>query len=157
MAMAADRNMRNENLLSSSGGLFALFAPAAHEIVCALKEVDHAQDLPEAAHERLTSVVKDCENFLKNITTPMDVMSFAIRLTHVVGLLDHAHAGSEAPRRSRVERAFEHLNRSLVVDGDLKGRWLRAFMEREEECEKLGAVHLLQHGVFAFKPSTRRQ
>jgi len=53
--------------------------------------------------------------------------------------------------RSRSERAFSHLQRSIVVDEDLGAKWLKAFEHGEVACEKLGAVHLLLHGIWAFK------
>jgi len=53
--------------------------------------------------------------------------------------------------RARSERAFSHLQRSLVVDATLRDNWLKAFDAGEVECEKLGAVHLLLHGIWAFK------
>jgi hypothetical protein len=58
----------------------------------------------------------------------------------------------EAPRRALVERAFLHLDRSIVVDDRLRDTWQRALENGgETECEKLGAVHLLLHGIWAFK------
>jgi hypothetical protein len=53
--------------------------------------------------------------------------------------------------RARSERAFSHLQRSIVVDADLRGKWQKAFDDGEVACEKLGAVHLLLHGIWAFK------
>jgi hypothetical protein len=53
--------------------------------------------------------------------------------------------------RSRTERAFAHLRRSIVVDSSLRDKWLAAFKDHETACEKLGAVHLLLHGIWAFK------
>jgi hypothetical protein len=53
--------------------------------------------------------------------------------------------------RARSERAFSHLQRSIVVDAELRARWQRAFADGEVACEKLGAVHLLLHGIWAFK------
>lgn len=53
--------------------------------------------------------------------------------------------------RLRSERAFVHLQRSIVVDSDLRAKWGRAFEGGEVECEKLGAIHLLLHGIWAFK------
>jgi len=53
--------------------------------------------------------------------------------------------------RARSERAFVHLQRSLIVDMTLRDRWLTAFEAGEVACEKLGAVHLLLHGIWAFK------
>ncbi len=52
---------------------------------------------------------------------------------------------------STTERALQHLQRSLLVDELLRQRWLNAFDKREEQIEALGAVHLLSHGIFAFK------
>ncbi|MCJ9750929.1 hypothetical protein MOV61_09395 [Neorhizobium sp. BETTINA12A] len=61
--------------------------------------------------------------------------------------------------RSRTERAFMHLNRLLAVDVDYRQRWLDAFTKTrvgEPECEKLGATHLLWHGIMAFKANGAR-
>jgi hypothetical protein len=52
------------------------------------------------------------------------------------------------------ERAFIHLQRSLVVDSELRQKWNEAFDIDEPACEKLGAVHLLLHGIWAFKVNT---
>lgn len=53
--------------------------------------------------------------------------------------------------RARSERAFSHLQRSIVVDAAFRDKWQEAFKKGEVECEKLGAVHLLLHGIWAFK------
>lgn len=37
------------------------------------------------------------------------------------------------------------------MDEDLRAKWVTAFDRREETCEKLGALHLLAHGIYAFK------
>lgn len=56
----------------------------------------------------------------------------------------------EEERRSLSELAFEHLRRQLVVDSAVRKKWQAAF-KHETACEKLGAVHLLSHGIWAFK------
>ena len=54
--------------------------------------------------------------------------------------------------RSRTERAMLHLQRLIAVDEREQTRWLEAFEQSgETKCEKYGAVHLLHHGIFAFK------
>lgn len=53
--------------------------------------------------------------------------------------------------RTRSERAFSHLQRLIVADSTFREKWDRAFKEGEVSCEKLGAVHLLLHGIWAFK------
>jgi hypothetical protein len=49
------------------------------------------------------------------------------------------------------ERAFLHLQRSIVADPDCRARWLAAFKKGETACERLGGAHLLLHGIWAFK------
>jgi hypothetical protein len=44
-----------------------------------------------------------------------------------------------------------HLQRSLIVDEGLRSRWLAAYKAGEVACEGLGSVHLLAHGIYAFK------
>lgn len=53
--------------------------------------------------------------------------------------------------RSRSELAFAHLQRSIVVDEEFRKKWQAAFSSGEVKCEALGAVHLLSHGIWAFK------
>jgi hypothetical protein len=53
--------------------------------------------------------------------------------------------------RARSELAFEHLQRMIVVDAEVRAKWENAFNVGEVGCEKLGAVHLLPHGIWAFK------
>ena len=53
--------------------------------------------------------------------------------------------------RARSDRAFCHLQRSIVVDAEFRSKWQNAFQAGEVQCEKLGAVHLLLHGIWAFK------
>jgi hypothetical protein len=53
--------------------------------------------------------------------------------------------------RKITERAFVHLQRSIIADASIKQRWNEAFKSGETACEKLGAAHLLLHGIWAFK------
>lgn len=52
---------------------------------------------------------------------------------------------------TRSERAFVHLQRLIVADREFREKWKAAFNDGEVACEKLGAVHLLWHGIWAFK------
>ena len=53
--------------------------------------------------------------------------------------------------RTRSERAFRHLSLLIAVANEVRQRWKEAFKQGEVQCEKLGAVHLLWHGIYAFK------
>jgi hypothetical protein len=49
------------------------------------------------------------------------------------------------------ERAFLHLQRTIAVDEVERDKWKNSFKSGELECEKLGSIHLLRHGIWAFK------
>jgi hypothetical protein len=55
--------------------------------------------------------------------------------------------------RTRTERAINHLQRSIIVDKRIRDDWKGALARGEVDCEKIGAVHLLLHGIYAFKVS----
>ncbi len=59
--------------------------------------------------------------------------------------------GKEVLARSLVDRAFLHLQRCIVADPGFARRWQEAFGHHETACEKLGGIHLLQFGIYAFK------
>jgi hypothetical protein len=58
---------------------------------------------------------------------------------------------TEIEARNATELAFEHLRRLIVVNEKIQEEWAEAFKQREERSESLGAVHLLSHGIWAFK------
>src|SRR5215510_2124052 len=59
--------------------------------------------------------------------------------------------GRQEQIRARSERAFMLLQRMLAVDADVQSKWAAALMQGEVACERLGAVHLLSQGIYAFK------
>jgi hypothetical protein len=69
--------------------------------------------------------------------------------------LSYLLADAQQAIRSRSELAFAHLQRSIVVDEVFREKWQAAFATGETACEALGAVHLLSHGIWAFKVSAK--
>ena len=59
----------------------------------------------------------------------------------------------QAVAKRITERAFVHLQRLIIADQSIRERWEKAFDSGETACEKLGAAHLLLHGIWAFKAS----
>jgi hypothetical protein len=43
------------------------------------------------------------------------------------------------------------LQRCIVADPEFREKWVVAYKEGETACERLGASHLLWHGLWAFK------
>jgi hypothetical protein len=58
---------------------------------------------------------------------------------------------TEIEGRNATELAFEHLRRLIAVNAKIREEWTQVFDQREERSEQLGAVHLLSHGIWAFK------
>jgi hypothetical protein len=52
---------------------------------------------------------------------------------------------------SKTERAFLHLRQVIVANRREREVWIDALSSGEVACEKLGAAHLLWHGIYAFK------
>jgi len=77
-----------------------------------------------------------------------------VLLASIRSELDHLLVDQNAVIRSHVKRAFQHLDRSLVADSEIRQKWVKAFKEGETACEKLGAAHLLLHGIWAFKANS---
>lgn len=65
--------------------------------------------------------------------------------------VSHALRDRSEQIRSASELAFKHLQRLIVVDAELRQKWVNAFDAGETYCEKVGAAHLLWHGILAFK------
>ena len=74
-----------------------------------------------------------------------------LKLAGVESELTYALSSDQERIRSRLERAFAHLQRLLVVDAGIAANWRTAFQKGERACEQLGGVQLLHHGIWAYK------
>jgi hypothetical protein len=118
----------------------------------------HESVLPSLARNRLGEMIND---YYRRFPRPDDssfVATFDTAIARVLALAVFTSEFSsllednEASVRSLVDRAFLHLQRSIVADQALAARWRRAFKAKgERACEQLGAVHLLLFGIYAFK------
>jgi len=87
----------------------------------------------------------------RNFTFSSNANDFLTSLSLLENEITYALSDVQIIIRSLTERAFAHLQRSIEVDPDTRRKWFEAFEKGETECEKLGAVHLLLHGIWAFK------
>ena len=86
-----------------------------------------------------------------NVVGIPGLQAWALYLGTIRGELDHVASDPDSGYSGRIERATQHLQRLIVVDSDVASKWLTAYRQDEPACERLGAVHLLWHGVWAFK------
>ena len=106
--------------------------------------------LPVELQDQLRRVLEALQSApgLRNLD---GVVGCATALSVARSTLDRFLLTPEFEAAAAVEGAFAHLQRLLMVDAITRTRWSDAFEEGEVACEKLGAVHLLLHGIWAFK------
>jgi hypothetical protein len=115
-------------------------------------------DLPDDAVKMLDEFLK--ENWFTKQPELINTNLVSVAaLTTLRSAFDYAVRDIEADARNRTEQAFEHLRRLLLVDDEIRDRWLRDYADTrraETLCERRGAVHLMHHGIVAFKASGER-
>lgn len=113
---------------------------------------NHATELPSQAATALATFLgqgwQPFANNQGNVNIQILVPLAAFR-----SQFDYLIQDSEIEMRNLTELAFEHLRRMIVVNLDVRQKWAEAFQTHETSCERLGAVHLLGHGIWAFKVS----
>lgn len=110
----------------------------------------YASELPQQASEALQKYIAQDWGSKSSNRGAVDIQVLA-PLASFRSQFEFLIRDSEVEGRSFAELAFEHLRRLLVVDQDIRRKWQEAFEKHETACEKLGAVHLLSHGIWAFK------
>jgi hypothetical protein len=68
--------------------------------------------------------------------------------------VEYLMVDTELEARNLTEFALDHLKRLIAVDELTRQKWIEAFPD-EVACERLGAVHLLGHRIWAFKARGR--
>ena len=133
--------------------------PNAEKILKNLNEFSakHETILPEDAAESLDSFLTmpemtDPEFFSPNRNYENANVQFVLTsLATFQSEFAYLIADTQFIARKITERAFVHLQRSIIVDDEMRKKWMTAFEGHETRCEKLGSLHLLLHGVWAFK------
>jgi hypothetical protein len=114
--------------------------------------------LPSAAAQSLEEFMTlygvSFREALPPMSSSVDAITSLSLLASLRVELDDLLKDREEIAKSLVNRAFAHLQRTIVADESVRIRWKAAFDKTraaETKCEKLGAVHLLLFGIFAFK------
>jgi hypothetical protein len=156
------------NLFGHSGDssrVIEAFAEHAKSILSDLlafaKSLEKGESLKNAdgyAREAIDRVSKEVYPLLNDKSNTTDMRRVHVRTSLVIlsaleGEITYILRNGQEGIRSLTERAFEHLNRTIVVDIDFRAKWKAAYDHHETKCEALGGVHLLSHGIWAFKAS----
>jgi hypothetical protein len=116
----------------------------------------YKESLPTAAAECIDKFIDTNGGLIRDATGTADLISErAWAALVLLGAFESEMAfvlsDQQEIIRVRSERAFAHLQRSIVADPEFGEKWRKAFKDGEVACEKLGGAHLLAHGIFAFK------
>jgi hypothetical protein len=143
---------------SDSFGRYKYLGRKSQEVVVAL------QDFKEKFNPALSAnAVAAIETFLQDAGNALlqpspggdlrleQVHKAIVVLTDFEAELAYLLSDRQQLIRSRAELALAHLQRLLAVDDDLGKKWTKAFKQGETQCEKLGGLHCLWHGILGFK------
>lgn len=119
-------------------------------------QLSFAESLPLTARLAIDRFAKTAGKLVTNTSghsgaAQEQVWAFLVALAAFEAELSFLLSDTQESIRTLSERAFHHLQRSIVVDSSFRQKWQDAFNAGEVACEKLGAVHLLLHGIWAFK------
>ena len=147
-----DLGVRKKILLQNAEKIFASLTNFLDE---------YRSSLPAEASESLNRFLtaKDIKDFNFKPNSGMVRGSVQFALTSLSAFrseFSYLIADTQAVARRTTELAFVHLQRGIVADDEIRKKWLSAFKHGEPRCEKLGALHLLWHGIWAFKVHAER-
>lgn len=134
-----------------------VFRPEFRALVSIVRSFheSHAAAIPRSAVQTINRFLTSSAAFVgdNDLDNAPHLVACVTTLSAFRTELGFQLAGRAAAWVRMTERAIQHLQRSIVADPDTRERWQLAFEEGELACERLGAVHLLLHGVWAFKVS----
>lgn len=112
--------------------------------------------LPNSAREKITelsSAIPFQSGYADTGVTkkPAAIMYFSSLVRKFCSDFNYLTSDLEGIVIRLTERAFIHLQRSIIADESIRNKWREAITHHEPACEKLGAVHLLLHGIWSFK------
>lgn len=89
-------------------------------------------------------------------------LQLSLELALVEGEISYLLNSDATVVQRRVDLALIHLRRSIVADSSVRDKWKEAFKPEknkkpEEHCEKLGGLHFLSHGIWAFKLNAEKE
>jgi hypothetical protein len=113
----------------------------------------HTATLPPGALSSLNGFLSSMKPKI-DASDVVGLNGLKVRITSLAWLraeIDYHLSDFTAQARRRSERAFVHLQQSIVADEAVRTRWQGAYDEGETACERLGGAHLLAHGIWGFK------
>jgi hypothetical protein len=121
----------------------------------------YEQYLFESATKSITRFISSYDNIISTQidrrSVPEKVIDFSTGLASFRSEFTFHLSNMQEVAKRITERAFIHLQRLIIADEEIQNRWRKAFEKGEPVCEKLGAAHLLSHGIWAFKAEEKSE
>lgn len=114
---------------------------------------DFEMSLPAPALAALNGFfsLRGIQGVLTDDNPPHTLKAALVLLPALVDEMTYILGDRQARLRILSERAFLHLKWSIAADPDEAVSWNKANDTHETQCERLGALHLLKFGIYAFK------
>jgi len=146
----------NANSSDSLGTMKNVILPMAEEIADRITVLGerYKTQLPNNVLElisKLDSVHFDSGYASNTLKNPTAIAHFSSRFQKFCSDFNYLTSDLEGTVVRLTARSFIHLQRSIIADESIQEKWKIAISKNEMACEKLGAVHLLQHGIWSFK------
>ena len=101
--------------------------------------------------DRLKSISAIDTNSLTSDALQAHIAEASLIIAQIKNIIDYQLVDKDIKLKNLTERAFLHLQWSIYSDNNTRDSWKKAFESGETACEKIGACHLLLHGIYAFK------
>ncbi len=131
-----------------TGTIKLSFEPLAKRIASEVSALASDPTVPSAARDLVKSVSVSTD-FGSSGWAGLQIASAQFSCLRLE--LNYYLADPHVVARRLIQRAFLHLQRSIVADPEIRSTWEDAFAAGEVELERLGGAHLLLHGIWAFK------
>lgn len=122
--------------------------PSIKQIRNELEVLLKFDDLPHGAKVAITKFLQT--TYALNNRTHENLLQILPLMT-CCSELEYAISDTETQIRSSAECAFMHLQHLIKDDENVRDKWGAAYDKGETECENLGKLHLLWHGLYTFK------
>jgi hypothetical protein len=153
-ALAAAARLLFESRMDDDFGVCTSYlGPQMAEIMREMRDLfeSHRGAIPPQAEASFAQFSSNHTHTLTNRSFLRSLPSQLALLTGFRAELDYLLADRSARIQSLTDRAFIHLQHTIIADVEVARKWQRAYLAKEVDCERLGSAHLLSHGIWAFK------
>src|ERR1700733_3712221 len=136
-------NYNDNRVMNAFGNHAKAILSDLNALANSMEEEQSLKGAEASARTAITRVSNEVTPLLYETGNTGDLWKINVRASLVLlaaleGEVTYILRDSQEGIRSLTERAFEHLNRTIVVDSSFRERWQAAYQHNEPACEALG-------------------